>query len=83
MKPTPLSPREREKFMELMNECLRGFNGEIGAGVLSRIGRDCQRAVRWGRGDEAPLLRSIAEAPGYSRVDNLRIKPCLEFRIGH
>ena len=53
----PLSPRDREKFMQLLDQQLKNHVGELGPGSLSRIGRDCQRTVRWGQVDEAPLLK--------------------------
>ena len=56
----PLSRQERGRFMELVGERLRGHGSEIGDGTITRIARECQRAVfrppLWAE-EDAPLIK--------------------------
>jgi hypothetical protein len=51
----PLSPTQRKEFMQLLDQQLKNHGGELGEGVISRLGREAQRTVRFGQCDEAPL----------------------------
>jgi hypothetical protein len=55
----PLNQQERGRFMELVGERLRGFDGEVGVGSLTRIAVAAQKQVfrpPLGSEDAAPLF---------------------------
>ena len=63
----PLNARERSRFL-LVDEHLRGYSGEIGDGVVTRIAREAQRAVFMPplEVDEPPPL--LARKEGRDRI---------------